>query len=76
MMTNDEIMDIPMREAVRMMDSMESENGCVCEKSVENYNSIEKEARNVFPNGLSAVALKCAFGLSMCGKGSAKSMNW
>ena len=32
--TNDEIMDRPVREAVRMMDIMENENGSLCEKSV------------------------------------------
>ena len=63
MTTNDKIMDRPVREGVRIMDAMESENGYLCENSVENYELTEKEAINVFPNRLSAVALKCSSGL-------------
>ena len=68
MMVNDEIMDIPMREKVGTIDAIESENGYLCEKSVENHKLIEKEARKVFPNGLSVAVLKCLSGLNMCGK--------
>ena len=63
--TNDEIMDRPVREEARTMDAIESENGYSCEKSVENYELKYKEARNVFPNGLSAAVLKCSTGLNM-----------
>ena len=69
MTMNDGIMDMLLREAVRMMDAMESENGYLCENSVENYELIEKEARNKFPNGLSATVLKFSSGLNMHGKG-------
>ena len=65
MMVNDEIMDIPVREKVGTIDAIESENGYLCEKSVENYELLDKEARNAFPNGLSTAVLKCSSGLSM-----------
>ena len=57
-----------MREAIRIMDAIESENGYLCEKSAENYELLDKEARNVFPNGLPAATLKCSSGLNMHGK--------
>ena len=63
MMLNDEILDRPMKEAVRKMDAMESENGCLSEKSGKKYNVEDTEARNAFANGLSAAALKCSTGL-------------
>ena len=65
---NNEIMDRPVREAVRIIDAIESENGCLCEKSVDNYESLDKEAKNVFPNGLSEAALKFSSGICMHGK--------
>ena len=57
------------------MDAVESENGHLREKSVENYESLEKEARNVFPNGLPASTLKCSSSLNMHGKESVRSTN-
>lgn len=66
---NFNVLDMPAREAVRTMDAMESEHGYFCEKSIENYDFIGTEARNVFTNGLSAAALKCSSGLNMHGKG-------
>ena len=47
MRLSDEILDRPAREVVRIMDAMENENGCLYENSVENYDFIDKEARNV-----------------------------
>ena len=73
---NDEMVDVPMREAVRITDAMESENSCLFEKRTENWNFIDKEARNAFPNGLSVVALKCSFVLNTHWKGSADWINW
>ena len=64
-MTNDKMIDRPMRESVRTIDAIESKNSGLFKKSAENQNFIDKEARNAFPNGLSAEALKCSFGLSM-----------
>ena len=67
-MLMDKILDRPAREAVRKMDTMENENGCFCEKSGENHNFIDIEARNVFKNGLSAAELKFSTSLSMHGQ--------
>ena len=67
-MTNDEIIDRPVRDAVRTTDTIESDNSCLHEKSIENYNFTDKEARSAFPNVLSAASLKCSFGLSTNGK--------
>ena len=64
---NDEILVRPVREAVRIMDSAESENCYLCEKSGENHNFIDTEARNEFANALSVAALKCSTGLNMHG---------
>ena len=50
------------------MNAMESENGYLRENIFENYELIDKEARNVFPNGLSASGFKCSSGLNMRGK--------
>ena len=68
MTVNDEIMCRPIREALRTMNAIESEHGYFCEKSVENYELLDKETRNVFPNGLSATSLKCSSGLNARGK--------
>ena len=76
MATNDEIIDRPVRKTVRAMYAMESENGCSCEKSFENYELMDKEARKVFLNGPSAVALKCSSVSNTHGKGITKSTNW
>ena len=49
--TNGKMIDRPVRETVRMVDAMESEKNYLFEKSAENCNFIDKEARNVFPKG-------------------------
>ena len=68
-MTNDEIIERPVRESVRRIDAMESENVRLHEKSVENHNFIDKEERSVFPSGLSVASLKYSFRLNVHGKG-------
>ena len=59
---------IPVREVVRTIDAMESENSYLFEKSAENFKFTDKEVRNGFPNGLSAASLKHSFGLNADGK--------
>ena len=65
---NGEMIDRPVREKVRTIDAMEIEKKHLFEKSSENCNFIDKEARNLFPNGLLAAALKFSFLLNMHGK--------
>ena len=65
MMFNDQDLDRPAREDVTTMDAMESENGCLSEKSGENYNFKDTEARNALTNGFSAAVLKYSTSLNM-----------
>ena len=58
MIVKDKTMDRPVRKEVRKMDAIERENGYLSEKSGENYEALDKEARIFFPNGLSSDALK------------------
>ena len=55
---NDGMIDRPVREAVRTIDAIESEDNYFFERHPEYCNLIYKEARNVFSNRFSAAALK------------------
>ena len=48
----------PVREAVRMIDAIESENDYFLDKCPEHYDIIDRKARKLFSNGLSSSALK------------------
>ena len=48
--TNDGMIDLPLREEVRIIDVTESENDHLFENNPVHCNLIDKEARNVFSN--------------------------
>ena len=57
--TNYGMIDRPVREASRMTDAIESDNTYLLDFFPGHYDQIDKEARNVFSNGLIAAAIKC-----------------
>ena len=60
-------MDRPVREALGIIDAIDSKNQCLFEKHPQHYNVIDREARNAFPQGFTATALKWASGFNMYG---------
>ena len=64
---NDRVMDRLVREAVRTIDAMHSEQNYLFDKNPQHHYLIESEARNVFSQGHAAAALKCASGFNMNG---------
>ena len=65
--TNDGVIDRPMREAVRIIDTIETENNYFLEKCPEHHDLTDKEATNVFSNGLKAATLKCSLAFNIFG---------
>ena len=65
--TKDGAIGRSVREEVRIIDAIKSENNYLLEKFPEHYNLIDKEARNVFSKRLTAAALKCSLVFNMHG---------
>ena len=65
---NERLMDRLVRETVRIIDAMDSEKQCSFDKHPQHHDLINNNARNVFSQGLTAVALKRASGFNMHGK--------
>ena len=64
---NDRVMDRPATEAVKIIDTIDSERNQLLDKQPQYHDVIDSEARNVFPQGFTATALKCASGFNIHG---------
>ena len=62
---NDRVMDRPNREAIRIIDEIESENQCLFDKWPQHHTIIDREDRSLFSYELKAASLKCALGFNM-----------